>query len=101
MEFFIHDILGILLQDPTGLIIPKGIEYSAIAGIIALLIYAYLKESKERIENEKEYKLEILKLVSDHREEMVKIQSEKDKLYLELSSNKKELKSILEKLEGF
>ena len=68
--------LYILLQ--VEQVIPRFWEYGAIGLVAVIAIALYWIERKER----------------------VKIQEEKDKLYLEMSSNKKELERILEELKS-
>ena len=68
--------LYILLQVEE--VIPRFWEYGAIGLVSVIAIALYWIERKERI----------------------KIQEEKDKLYLEMSSNKKELERILEELKS-
>ena len=68
--------LYILLQVEE--VIPRFWEYGAIGLVAVITIALYWIERKERI----------------------KIQEEKDKLYLEMSSNKKELERILEELKS-
>ena len=68
--------LYILLQVEE--VIPRFWEYGAIGLVAVIAIALYWIERKERI----------------------KIQEEKDKLYLEMSSNKKELERILEELKS-
>ena len=68
--------LYILLQ--VEQVIPRFWEYGAIGLVAVIAISLYWIERKERI----------------------KIQEEKDKLYLEMSSNKKELERILEELKS-
>jgi hypothetical protein len=100
MVLITNILTAILIQDPTGIVFPKPLEYGAIGALVLWLGWAYVKENKERIANQKEYKDELAKITIDYRTELAKVQSEKDKLYVELSSNKKELEDILEKLKS-
>lgn len=59
-------------------VLPQFWQYGAIGLVAVIAIALYWIERKERI----------------------KIQEEKDKLYLEMSSNKKELERILEELKS-
>jgi uncharacterized membrane-anchored protein YhcB (DUF1043 family) len=68
--------LYILLQ--VEQVLPQFWQYGAIGLVAVIAIALYWIERKERI----------------------KIQEEKDKLYLEMSSNKKELERILEELKS-
>ena len=68
--------LYILLQ--VEQVLPQFWQYGAIGLVAVITIALYWIERKERI----------------------KIQEEKDKLYLEMSSNKKELERILEELKS-
>ena len=100
MVLITNILTAILIQDPTGIVFPKPLEYVAIGALVLWLGWAYVKENKERITNQKEYKDELAKITIDYRTELAKVQSEKDKLYVELSSNKKELEDILDKLKS-
>ena len=68
--------LYILLQ--VEQVLPQFWQYGAIGLVAVIAIALYWIERKERI----------------------KIQEEKDKLYLEMSSNKKELERILDELKS-
>ena len=67
--------LFIVLQSE---VIPRFFEYGAIGLVAVVSIALYLMERKERI----------------------KVQDEKNALYLEMSNNKKELERILEELKS-
>jgi hypothetical protein len=67
--------LFIVLQSE---VVPRFFEYGAIGLVAVVSIALYLMERKERI----------------------KVQDEKNALYLEMSNNKKELERILEELKS-